>query len=127
VAGVSHEQLQDRLARYDRGEEVSLSLTLENEQVIKDLGIVSKEKSEMKNREGYEGFVIEARTYELKDGGFTAEFSVEKHDGAGVTETIFYVKETFSTQESAIEAALQAGRHKIDMGFEYREPVVING
>ena len=33
-------------------------------------------------------------------------------------ETEFYLPDTFSTQDSAIEAAIQAGRQKIDMGFE---------
>jgi hypothetical protein len=41
-------------------------------------------------------------------------------------ETEFYLPETFPTQESAIEAAIQAGRQKIDMGFE-RGSVVVNG
>jgi len=47
---------------------------------------------------------------ELKDGGFSAEFSVEEHDASGVNETEFYLPNTFSTQESAIKAAIQAGR-----------------
>ena len=35
-------------------------------------------------------------------------------------------KGTFHTQESAIEAAIQAGRRKIDLDFE-RGSVVVNG
>jgi len=80
----------------------------------------------MKSRQGYKGYVIEARSYELGEGGFAAEFSIEEHDEAGVTETQFYLPNTFSTQEPAIEAAFQAGRHKIDVGLE-RGPVVVNG
>ena len=80
----------------------------------------------MKSRQGYQGYVIEARSYELKDGGFSAEFSVEEHDESGVTETQFYVRDTFPSQESAIKAAIQAGRHKIDVGFE-RGSVVMSG
>jgi len=79
----------------------------------------------MKSRHGYKGYVIEARSHELRDGGFSAEFSIEEHDAAGVTETQFYLSATFSTQESAIEAATQAGRQKVDTGFE-RGPVVVN-
>jgi len=45
----------------------------------------------MKSRGGYKGYVIEVRLSELKDGGFSAEFSVEEHDGSGVTETQFYL------------------------------------
>ena len=80
----------------------------------------------MKSRQGYMGYVIEARPFELKDGGFSAEFSIEEHDASGVTETQFYLPDTFSTQESAVEAAMQAGRQKIDVGFE-RGSVVVNG
>jgi hypothetical protein len=41
-----------------------------------------------------------------------------------VTETQFYLPDTFPTPESAIEAAIQAGRHKIDAGFERGSAVV---
>jgi hypothetical protein len=47
-----------------------------------------------------------------------SEFSVEEHDTSGVTETQFYLSSAFPTQESAIEAAIQGGRQKIDVGFE---------
>ena len=47
----------------------------------------------MKSRQGYKGYVIEARSCELKDGGFSAEFSVEEHDADGVMETEFYLPE----------------------------------
>lgn len=50
---------------------------------------------------------------------------MEEHDASGVTETQFYLPDTFPTQESAIEAAIQAGRQKIDVGFE-RGTVVVN-
>jgi len=43
-----------------------------------------------------------------------------------VTETQFYMPNAFPTQKSAIEAAIQAGRQKIDSGFE-RGPIVVNG
>ena len=80
----------------------------------------------MKRRQGHKGYVIEARSCELKDSGFSAEFSVEEHDGSGVTETQFYLPDTFPTQESAIKAAIQAGRQKIDVGFE-RGSAVVSG
>jgi hypothetical protein len=80
----------------------------------------------MKSRQGYKGYVIVARSHELKDGGFSAEFSVEEHDESGVTETPYNVQGTFPTQESAIKAAIQAGRQKIDSGFE-RGRAVVNG
>ena len=78
----------------------------------------------MKRRQGYKGYVIEARSCELGDGGFSAEFSVEEHDASGVTETQFYLPDTFPTQELAIAAVIQAGRQKIDVGFEPGSVVV---
>jgi 3-hydroxypropanoate dehydrogenase len=48
------------------------------------------------------------------------------HDADGVMETEFYLPNTFATQESAIEPAIQAGRQKLDVGFE-RGSVVVNG
>ncbi len=80
----------------------------------------------MKSRCGYKSYVIEVRLSELKGGGFSAEFYIEEHDGTGVTETQFYLPDTFPTRESAFEAALQAGRRKIDVGFE-RRSAVVNG
>lgn len=42
----------------------------------------------MKNRGFYKGFVIEARVHELPKGlSWNWEFSIEKHDGQGVTDT----------------------------------------
>jgi hypothetical protein len=77
----------------------------------------------MKVRQAYEGCVIEARSAELKDGGWDCEFSIEEHDAAGMTETAFYVPGIFPTPEAAILAAVTAGKQKIDSGFEYRSVV----
>jgi len=43
---------------------------------------------------------------------------------SGVAESQFYLPDTFPTQELAIEAAVQAGRQKIDFGFELGSAVV---
>ena len=80
----------------------------------------------MKSRQGYRGYVIVARSCELREGEFSAEFSVEEHAADGFMETEFYLPETFPTQESAIEAGIQAGRQKIDAGLE-RGRAVVNG
>jgi len=80
----------------------------------------------MKSRCGYKGYVIEARSHELRDGGFSVEGSVEEHDPSGVTESQFHLPDIFPTQESAIDAAIQAGKQKIDVGFE-RGCAVVNG
>jgi hypothetical protein len=77
----------------------------------------------MKSRQGYKGYMIVARSYELQAGGFAAEVSIQEHDADGVMETEFYLPDTFPTQESAIEAAIKAGRQKIDL----RGSEVVNG
>jgi len=56
--------------------------------------------------------------------GVSAEFSIEEHDASSVTETQFYLPDTFSTRESAIEAAMLAGRQRIDAGFQRGSAVV---
>ena len=45
----------------------------------------------MKSRQGYKGYVIVARSCELGEGEFSAEFSVEEHEADGVTENQFYL------------------------------------
>ena len=88
--------------------------------------IAAQGVSAMKSRSGYKGYVIVARSCELREGGFSAEFSVEEHEPDRVMENEFYLPDTFPTQESAIEAAIQAGQQKIDVVFE-RGSVVVNG
>jgi len=66
-------------------------------------------KVRMKVRQAYEGRVIEARSSELKDGGWDSEFSIEEHEPTGVTETEFHVPGVFPTAEAAIQAAVTAG------------------
>ena len=61
--------------------------------------IEAEEVAVMTSRQGYKGYVIVARSHELKDGGFSAEFSVEEHEVDGFMETEFYMPETFTTQE----------------------------
>ena len=78
----------------------------------------------MKRREGYKGYVIVARSFEVNEGEFLAQFTIEEHDPERVMETEFYLPDTFSTMESAIEAAIQAGRQKIDMGLEHGAVIV---
>jgi hypothetical protein len=41
-AGVTHEQLHERFAAYERGEEISFPLTLESDEAIKNLGFDPK-------------------------------------------------------------------------------------
>ena len=67
----------------------------------------------MKSRQGYKGYVIEARSGEIVNGGFSAEFSVEEHDATGVTERQFYLTDTFQSKELAIGVATQAGVRRL--------------
>jgi hypothetical protein len=41
-AGVTHEQLHERFAAYERGEEINFPLTLESDEAIKNLGFDPK-------------------------------------------------------------------------------------
>jgi hypothetical protein len=63
----------------------------------------------VKHRTGYKGYVIEALASELRDDGFSVELYIEEHDSSRGTVTQFHV--------------LQAGRQKIDQGFEPRSAV----
>lgn len=71
----------------------------------------------MKNRKGYQGYIIEARVYERRDGGFSTEISIEDHDGSGVTAKQFYIPNSFETPDSAMEIAVQTGRQRINEGL----------
>ena len=74
----------------------------------------------MERRQGYKGFVIEARPYQLRDmPGWTAEFYIEDHHASGVTVTQFFFEkpQVFESEELAIRAAITAGQRKIDAGF----------
>jgi hypothetical protein len=75
----------------------------------------------MKSRQGYKGYVIEARSCELKDGGFSAEFSVVEHDASSVTETA-----VLFAQHLPDAGVRNRGGDSIDVGFE-RGSVVVNG
>lgn len=74
----------------------------------------------VKSRQGYHGFVIEARVHKQKDGQLTAEITIENHDGDGVTAKQFYIPSTFGAPDSAVEIAMQTGRQRIDEGIWVR-------
>ncbi len=42
-AGVTHEQLHERFAAYERGEEINFPLTLESDEAIKNLGLTPRQ------------------------------------------------------------------------------------
>jgi hypothetical protein len=72
----------------------------------------------MKTREHYHGFVIDVTVYDLRDGGFTSHFNIEKHDASGATVTHFETGQRFETHQAALEAGLQLGRNKVDARFD---------
>jgi hypothetical protein len=75
----------------------------------------------MNARKGFGRFVIDPRANQLADGsGYSAEFSIEEHDGAGFTDTMFYLRGAFPTEDSAISAAFEVGRLTIGRGFQPR-------
>lgn len=71
----------------------------------------------LKSRQGYEGFVIEARVHKRTGAGFSVEISIEDHDRSGVRETNFYIPNIFEAAESAMATAIETGRQRIDAGL----------
>jgi hypothetical protein len=70
----------------------------------------------MKTRKNYKKHVIEITTFELRDGGYTAHFSIEEHDGEGVTDAYFTTGKRYETKKAAIDATLETAKRKIDNG-----------
>ena len=75
----------------------------------------------MTERRAYKGKTIEAQSLELRDGkGWDSAFFVEESDNCTVLATQFSLTNVFQTAEAAIQAAFDAGRQKIDSGFEHK-------
>lgn len=68
----------------------------------------------------YKNYVINARAILLRDAlGWSAEFDLEKHRGDDLVWTPFaVVGKTYTSEQSAIVAAIMHGRKKIDDGFQ---------
>ena len=79
----------------------------------------------MKSRHPYQGYVIEARVCERKDGGFAAEFSAEEHDAPASANSVLF---TQRIPDGAIrDSGSDSRRAPHDRpGFE-RRPAVVNG
>jgi hypothetical protein len=80
----------------------------------------------MKSRHGNKGYVLQGRSCELKDGGFSAEFSAEEHDAPASSKLGSIYPNAFPTGQSVIKAAIHAGRQQDRPGFE-RGPAVVSG
>ena len=77
----------------------------------------------MKSRQGYKGYVIEARSDELRDSEFSVEFSIEEHDGAGVTETLFYLPHTFPRRNWLLRQQFKLDGKKLTWGLRGDVPL----
>lgn len=81
----------------------------------------------MKSRQGYQGFVIEARVHERKDRGFSVEISIEDHDHGGVTARQFYIPNRFAAVDTAMDISLQTARQRIDEDLGARQSRQLKG
>jgi hypothetical protein len=77
----------------------------------------SKGRAWMKTRGTYKGHVIACRVIPLRDGGWKAHLSIEKHRGPFVLDTPFETGQRIPTPDAALEASLRMGMYKIDRGF----------
>lgn len=72
----------------------------------------------MNTRHNYKGRIIESRIYPLRDGGWTAHFSIEDHLGYCVLDTPFETGQRFPTRNAALGASIRMGMDKIESRFE---------
>lgn len=67
----------------------------------------------------YKGRLIDPRAYELRDdSGWTAEVYVAEDIGPDTIDTQFVLPGVFPTREAALDAAVGAGKRKVDKGIE---------
>jgi hypothetical protein len=65
--------------------------------------------------ERYKGRWVDPRAYELSNGsGWDAEVYIAEDVGSETVDTQYSLTRTFPTRETAIEAALNAGKRKVD-------------
>jgi hypothetical protein len=65
--------------------------------------------------ERYKGRWVDPRAYELSNGtGWDAEVYIAEDVGPETVDTRYSLSRTFATMEAAIEAALNAGKRKVD-------------
>jgi hypothetical protein len=66
----------------------------------------------------HEGYVVDLHPYELRAGGWRSEFYLQKEEGNSLLITQFLVDSTLPSEETAIQAAFESARHKIEAGFD---------
>ena|SRR5438067_12217904 len=72
----------------------------------------------------YKGQIIEVTALASDGTRFTVHFDIEKPDGGGVTVTHFESGQLFGSDREALDAGLQMGKVKIDIGYDSGIPVV---
>jgi hypothetical protein len=73
----------------------------------------------MQKTESYRKCTLDARAHARGDGqGWIAEISVVKRTSLGMVDKQFMLPETFPNAAAALEAALEAGRRRVDTEIE---------
>jgi hypothetical protein len=72
----------------------------------------------MEVKNSYRNHSIHGHSLEVRGGGFTAHTYVERFNRGAFESTLFLSGQVFPTSETALAAALQIGRYKIDTGFD---------
>ena len=65
-------------------------------------------------RVNYGEYVIDANIVPLRDGGFSLNVVIEKHNAGGVHVQGFPATPTYATRDAAEQAALELGQRLID-------------
>jgi len=72
----------------------------------------------MQKTENHKGCSLDAGSNELQAGGYDAEVYIAQFHHGETFVTRFALQEIFEAGEAALNAALEVGRHKVDVGFE---------
>jgi hypothetical protein len=69
----------------------------------------------MQKTEHYKNCVLDARAHKRGDGpGWIAEICFARRTSMGIVDNQFMLKDTFPSEDTAIDAALDTGRRTID-------------
>ena len=119
------DQCQQRSIFECHGRSMNVAHVIRNQNAPAENAIMRRNGTlAMKSRQGYKGYVIEATIIRTEGrrilgGVFRRGSRCFRRDRNSVLFT-----RPFPTQESAIEAAIQAGRQKIDVDYDWGRAVV---
>jgi hypothetical protein len=78
----------------------------------------------MQKTESYKRCALDARAHARGDGqGWIAEISIVRRTSLGMVDKQFMLPETFPNAAAAMEAALEAGRRRVDAEIEPNDAV----